>query len=153
MRCAPAVQVAPRARVMFCFLTMVDAAGIALHGQRRDAGLRVRAEQCAVSRAEQPRRGDLQRGQPRVLRRGRPVTGGSTVSIWGFGRCVQWTAYHPTICIKHSHHILSWNTYHEHVPVVSVARAKRSYHNAPNIATRGQAPAARIIACTSSGII
>ena len=90
---------------------MIDAAGIALHGQRRDAGLCVRADQRTVARAEQPRRGDLQRGQPRVLRRGRPVTGGSAVSIWTFARCVQWI-YRIILGVKYSRHILLWNTHH-----------------------------------------
>ena len=100
---------------MFCFLTMMAVAGIALHGQRWDAGLCVRAEQRAVSRAEQPRRGDLQRGQPRVLRRGRPVTGGPTVLIWSFARCVQWI-YRIILRVKHSHHI----TLLEHSPCLCV---------------------------------
>ena len=123
---------------------MIDAAGIALHGQRRDAGLCVRADQRTVARAEQPRRGDLQRGQPRVLRRGRPVAIlrlGSLLGMvafrhdwkWALHGGVQWTADYRTICVKHSHHILSWNTHYERVPVVSVTRAKPGYRNAPNV--------------------
>ena len=65
-----------------------DAAGVPLHRQRRHAGLRVRPERREVARAEQPQRGGLQRGQPRVLRGEQPraVLSGSlmwpSVNIW-----------------------------------------------------------------------